>query len=129
MVKKMSRAPQMPPTLDLDALASLRELQETGEPDIVVEIGGLFLEHAPQKLAAIREAAEREDARGLQMAAHSLKSSSAYVGAIRLSALCKELEELGRSGSLEEAAEKVRDLTAEFLRAKAALKAAMQRSG
>jgi HPt (histidine-containing phosphotransfer) domain-containing protein len=128
MVKKMSHAPEKPLTLDLDVLASLRELQEPGEPDIVAEIGFLFLEHAPQKLSAISDAAERGDARGLQMAAHSLKSSSAYVGAMRLSAFCKALEELGRSGSLEGAAEKVRDLTAEFLSAKAALEAAMQGS-
>jgi HPt (histidine-containing phosphotransfer) domain-containing protein len=125
----MSYGPGKPQTLDLAVLASLRELQETGEPDIVAEIGGLFLEHAPQKLSAIRDAAERKDARGLQMAAHSLKSSSAYVGAMRLSALCKDLEDMGRSGGMEGAAEKARDLTAEFLRAKAALEEAIERPG
>jgi HPt (histidine-containing phosphotransfer) domain-containing protein len=128
-VEKMSHGPEKPQTLDLAVLASLRDLQETGEPDIVAEIGGLFLEHAPSKLSAIRDAADRKDARGLQMAAHSLKSSSAYVGAMRLSALCKELEEMGRSGSIEGAAEKARVLTAEFLHAKAALEEAMQRPG
>jgi HPt (histidine-containing phosphotransfer) domain-containing protein len=125
----MSNGPDKPQTLDLAVLSSLRELQEKGEPDIVEEIGGLFLEHAPQKLSAIRDAAEREDARGLQMAAHSLKSSSAYVGAMRLSALCRELEEMGRSGSVEGAAEKARDLAAEFLRAKAALEEAIEKRG
>jgi HPt (histidine-containing phosphotransfer) domain-containing protein len=127
MVEKTSYAQARPDTLDLAVLASLRELQETGEPDIVAEIGGLFLEHAPQKLSAIIDAAERKDPRGLQMAAHSLKSSSVYVGAMRLSALCKELEEMGRSGSTEGVEEKARDLTAEFMRAKAALEEAMQR--
>jgi HPt (histidine-containing phosphotransfer) domain-containing protein len=129
MVEKMSHGPEKPQTLDLAALASLRELQETGEPDIVTEIGGLFLEHAPKKLSAICDAAERKDAKALQMAAHSLKSSSAYVGAMKLSALCKELEDMGRSGSTQGAAEKARDLTAEFLLAKAALREAMQRPG
>ena len=33
--------------LDRSVLASLRELQEEGEPDIVAEVGGLFIEHAP----------------------------------------------------------------------------------
>ena len=122
----MSNGPGRPETLDLAVLASLRELQEIGEPDIVAEIGGLFLEHAPQKLSAIRDAAERKDARGLQMAAHSLKSSSAYVGAMRLSALCKEM---GRSGSMEGVAEKARDLTAEFLHAKAALEEVIEGPG
>ena len=31
--------------LDRSVLASLRELQEEGEPDIVAEVGGLFIEH------------------------------------------------------------------------------------
>ena len=37
--------------------------------------------------------------------AHTLKSSSAQVGALRLSALCKELEARGRAGSTRGAAE------------------------
>jgi HPt (histidine-containing phosphotransfer) domain-containing protein len=126
-VEKMSYGPEKPQTLDIAVLASLREFQEAGEPDIVAEIGGLFLEHSPKKLSAICDAAERKDARGLQTAAHSLKSSSAYIGAMKLSALCKELEEMGRSGSTERAVEKARDLMDEFLRAKAALIEAMQR--
>ena len=87
--------------LDRSVLASLRELQDDGDPDIVAEVGGLFLEHSPQKIAAILQAVENGDAKGLQTAAHSLKSSSAYVGAMRLSELSRELEMMGRSGTLE----------------------------
>jgi hypothetical protein len=35
--------------LDRSVLASLRELQEEGEPDIVIEVGNLFINHAPHK--------------------------------------------------------------------------------
>ena len=46
-------------------------------------------------------AAEKRDPKALQLAAHSLKSSSAYIGAMRLSALAKELEMTGRSSTLD----------------------------
>jgi HPt (histidine-containing phosphotransfer) domain-containing protein len=107
--------------LDQSVLASLRELQEEGEPDILEEVGGLFLKHAPDKISAIENAVEKKDANALKLAAHSLKSSSAYVGAMRLSTLCKDLEMIGRSGSTEGAEEKSDALKMEFRRVKIAL--------
>ena len=107
--------------LDQSVLASLRELQEEGEPDILEEVGGLFLKHAPEKISAIEKAVEQKDANALKVAAHSLKSSSAYVGAMRLSALSKDLEMIGRSGSTVGSKEKSEMLKVEFLRVKIAL--------
>src|SRR5512137_3013744 len=92
--------------LDRSALERLRELQDAGEPDIVAEIGDLFMEHAPKKIAAIRKAAKENDAKALEVAAHSLKSSSSYIGAMELSAMSKELEFIGRSGTIVDAAKK-----------------------
>ncbi|MFB3763716.1 MAG: Hpt domain-containing protein [Methanotrichaceae archaeon] len=107
--------------IDQSVLANLRELQEEGEPDIIEEVGGLFLKHAPEKIAAIEKAAAEQNAKALQVSAHSLKSSSAYVGAMGLSAMSKDLEIMGRSGSLEGVKSKIEALTAEYSRVKAAL--------
>jgi HPt (histidine-containing phosphotransfer) domain-containing protein len=104
-------------------LASLRELQEEGEPDIIAEVSGLFIKHAPEKISAIVQAVERGDAKGLQMAAHSLKSSSAYVGAMHLSAMSKELEQMGRTGVIEGVKDKAEMLKEEYVRVLAALDA------
>ena len=109
--------------LDRSVLASLRELQEKGEPDIVAEIGDLFIKHAPQKIASIKKAASEENAKALEVAAHSLKSSSSYIGALKLSAFSKELEFMGRSGTLEGSVEKAALVETEFERVKAALEA------
>lgn len=109
--------------LDRSVLASLRELQEEGEPDIVAEVGGLFIEHAPHKIASIKKAASEGNAKALEVAAHSLKSSSSYIGALKLSAFSKELEFMGRNGSLEGSVEKAAKVEAEFKRVKAALEA------
>lgn len=100
--------------LDRSVLESLRELQDDGDPDIVAEVGGLFLEHSPQKVAAILQAVESKDPNGLRTAAHSLKSSSAYVGAMRLSEISRELEMMGRSQVLDGAEEKAERLKREY---------------
>ncbi len=107
--------------IDQSVLASLRELQDVGDPDIIAEVGGLFIKHSPDKVNAIMQSVESGDAKGLHMAAHSLKSSSAYVGAMRLSALAKELELMGRSNSLEGAGELSQKLKTEFMLVMAAL--------
>ncbi len=107
--------------IDQSVLANLKELQEEGEPDIVEEVGGLFLKHAPEKIAAIERAAAEKNAKALQVSAHSLKSSSAYVGAMGLSAMSRDLEMMGRSGSLEGVKGKIEAMTAEYSRVKAAL--------
>lgn len=114
--------------LDRSVLASLRELQDDGDPDIIAEVGGLFLEHSPQKIAAILKAVENGDAKGLQTAAHSLKSSSAYVGAMRLSELSRELEIMGRSQVMDGAEEKAERLNREYKQVMMELDAEIQRS-
>ena len=114
--------------LDQSVLASLRELQDEGDPDIVAEVGGLFLKHSPDKVKAILEALEMGDAKGIYLAAHSLKSSSAYIGAMRLSALARDLEMMGRSGALEGARDAADRLQEEFNLAEKALQAEIARS-
>jgi len=109
--------------IDRSVLDRLRELQDEGDPDIVAEVGGLFIKHSPDKVNAIIQSVENGDAKGLHMAAHSLKSSSAYVGAMRLSALAKELELMGRSNSLEGAKDKTQRLKTEFMKVMTALEA------
>ena len=114
--------------LDRSVLDSLRELQDDGDPDIVAEVGGLFIEHSPQKVEAILRAVESRDANGLRTAAHSLKSSSAYVGAMRLSEMSRELEMIGRSQVLDGAAEKAERLKNEYKLVMMELDAEIRRS-
>ena len=115
--------------LDQSVLASLRELQEAGDPDIVAEVGGLFIKHSPEKVDAIMQSVEKDDAKGLQLAAHSMKSSSAYIGAMRLSTLAKELEMTGRSNSMNGAKEKAKMLKEEFSLVMEAILAEIQMTG
>ena len=68
-----------------------------------------------------------KDAKALQTQAHSLKSSSANVGARELAELARELEALGRTGQTTDAAGLVERMATEFLRVREALVAERER--
>jgi HPt (histidine-containing phosphotransfer) domain-containing protein len=81
----------------------------------------MFLDEAPRRLAALREAAERGEARAVAREAHTLKGSCANFGARRLAGLCEQLEALGRAHDLASAADALAQLEVEFERVRAAL--------
>ncbi len=70
----------------------------------------------------MQQAVAGNDSDALRAAAHSLKSSSANVGAMKLHGLCRELEAQARDRQLADAAERVADLEREFLAAQAILR-------
>lgn len=107
--------------VDGKAMDRLRELQQEGEPDIVAEMIGIYLNDTPVLLKSAREALAANDAKTLRRAAHSLKSTSANVGATRLSALCWELEESARLGDLQNAPAAVTEINAEYHHVRQAL--------
>ena len=61
----------------------------------------------PRFVDALRDASARNDASGMQQAAHALKSSSAMLGAMGLSTLCVELERVSRAGTVVDAGARV----------------------
>jgi HPt (histidine-containing phosphotransfer) domain-containing protein len=77
------------------------ELQEMSGMDFVGELVATFLEDAPEQIAELRAAWTRRDAETFRRAAHSLKSNSATFGALRLAALARELEVMGKDNRLE----------------------------
>jgi HPt (histidine-containing phosphotransfer) domain-containing protein len=86
--------------LNRRVLATLRELQQEGEPDLLDELIELFLADVPPRLTALRTAVEAGDAHSVERIAHALKGSCANMGAVGMVALCTELVETGRSGQL-----------------------------
>jgi signal transduction histidine kinase/CheY-like chemotaxis protein/HPt (histidine-containing phosphotransfer) domain-containing protein len=78
--------------IDLSIFNSLNEIGGDEGPDIVEEIVNLFLEDTPHHLENARLALLKCDTTGLSKIAHSLKGSSAYLGAERMSSLCRSIE-------------------------------------
>ncbi|HEX2835242.1 MAG TPA: response regulator [Thermoanaerobaculia bacterium] len=99
--------------LDESALDALRELGG-GDESFIRDLAVLYLEDAPARIAAIREAFARGDAKEMADAAHALKSGSGNIGATRLHRLCQEVEDAGRAGGVDAAAGLVEQLEREY---------------
>jgi len=114
-------------TLDPSYLESLRRLEAATGREMVATVVNGFLAETPRRLARAREALERGDVEAFVFAVHSLKGSSAQLGATRLAALCGEAEDAGREGSLEGLAPRLRDIDAEAERVATELLASIDR--
>jgi HPt (histidine-containing phosphotransfer) domain-containing protein len=62
------------------------------------KIFGLFQAHAPTRVAALKDAVAAGDLPWVASEAHALKSPALNIGALRLAALCGEIEAGARSG-------------------------------
>ncbi|HET6599813.1 MAG TPA: ATP-binding protein [Burkholderiaceae bacterium] len=108
-----------PEVIDRAVLDELRSMLG-GEVDHLIDV---FLEDAPRQIAALESAASGPDYNALRDAAHSLKSSSANLGAMSLSAAAKRVETGARQQSLERPAVAVALVANEFQRARQVLRA------
>jgi signal transduction histidine kinase/ligand-binding sensor domain-containing protein/CheY-like chemotaxis protein/HPt (histidine-containing phosphotransfer) domain-containing protein len=119
-------APQETPVLDPSYLDRLRQLQEATGRSVVAEIVDSFLGEAPRRLARLRAGLAAGDGEAVAFTAHSLKGSSAQLGALRLAAVSHSLELRGRQGPLEGAGELVAEIEREIERLAPALKRASE---
>ena len=104
--------------VDVSSLLELRQLQQPGKPDAITRIVSLFLEETTQRLATLHRAIDTGDAILLEQAAHALKGISGTVGANEMLDLAVRLEEYGRSGRTDDAAEVVTALEGAVARAR-----------
>jgi HPt (histidine-containing phosphotransfer) domain-containing protein len=83
-----------------------------GRRDLLAELVDIFGTEYPTTLTAIRAAMDQQDAKALQMSAHQLKGCLRYFGTTTASELARALEEIGRSGQIDGAAQKFEPLVA-----------------
>ncbi len=102
--------------LDPMALDTLRSLQRPGMQDLLQSVATTYLAESPRLLAELQDAAQVGDLHALKRSAHTLKSSSLQLGAMRLSEACKALEEGARNGTLQNAPEHAQQIEIEFAR-------------
>ena len=88
--------------LNMQVLGQLRELDPAGQNGLVQQILQAYQEISAPLIAQLAQAVAAGDAEMLRKAAHSLKSSSANAGAVKLSVLLGELEQQGRHNHLSE---------------------------
>ncbi len=99
--------------IDRKVLEGLKALGG-GDNDFVLEMIDLFLEQSPRNLEVMRAALDVGDLPAIGKAAHNMKSSSAYLGAKRLSELCAQVESKAHGREVSFVARAVEALTAEF---------------
>jgi two-component system, sensor histidine kinase and response regulator len=85
--------------LDALALARLREIDPTGRADVVGRVLRTFETSVVKFVSAFESAADQHDWAQLQYLSHTMKSSSASVGAMALSDWCKTIEMTLRGGA------------------------------
>jgi two-component system, sensor histidine kinase len=111
--------PSPSPTADaspaplLDA-GVLRDIAALGRPALLSSLIDLYMQHSPPLIGAIEAAARNRQQTELAEAIHTLKSSTANLGGARLAALLKECEAMASGGRVEEAAQRLQRIRAEY---------------
>jgi len=110
-----------PPPIDWNVLDMIASLQPPGSGNLLRKVILLYLDSSSALMKSVREAVGGNDADTLHRAAHTLKSSSAYLGALAFSGMCKELEVMGRDKTLEGAEDRLATFEHEYERVRESL--------
>ncbi|MCP4403090.1 MAG: response regulator, partial [bacterium] len=111
--------------LDPQAMENLRHSFGDDFSSVLPELIASFLESAPALLSELRQAGRQGDPDTMGRKAHTLKSSSALLGAATFSALCREVENIVNAGRVEGITEQIAQIDAEYEKVKAALETCM----
>ena len=112
-----------PGVLDAQALERLRELDPTGQNKLLERVFKAFEASIARLMPQLDAAGAGEDWQTVRQVAHTLKSSSASIGALALSQLCAEVESRVRQSQLDALAQPLDALAAEIARVQRALRA------
>jgi HPt (histidine-containing phosphotransfer) domain-containing protein len=100
-------------------------LESVGADEVfLAELIDTYFQDAPAQLTAMQQALIAGNPEDFRRAAHSLKSNSASFGAMEFAQMCKQLEDLGRRGDLQNAAGALAQVIAEYEKVRDALQSA-----
>ena len=112
--------------IDKQVLSQLRELQHADDPDLLNRVITIYLAESPKIIAKMKQAVQQGSLIETERMSHSLKSSSANVGATALAALCSDIYLATKAGGMGVARDAIVKLELEFARVKSALTAEMK---
>ena len=110
---KVSRSAANKVTLDTSAIEAVRQLDPDGKDRLLSRLIALYRDDSSQLLADIDNGLKSGDAEAVARAAHTLKSSSANLGATSVAAIARQIEHSARSGELTDMASSVTKLRAQ----------------
>jgi histidine phosphotransfer protein HptB len=103
IAKAISRSHDYPEFKNLQTLdiALFQDLRESIDDDLIFsDIVTIYLNSAENLMDEIQAAYTDQDAHKFAIASHSLKSTSASIGATRLSQISRYLEKVGKTGEI-----------------------------
>lgn len=109
------------PVIDPQAIENLRALNPDDNDEFLREIAGIFLEDTPLRIAELEQSLAANDVSKFTRAAHSIKGSSANLGAMALRAVAEVLEHQARKDGLVGVASQIDAIKTEFARAQVEL--------
>ena len=98
----MSRSAANKVTLDHSAIDAVRQLDPDGQDRLLSRLIALYRDDSSQLLADMENALKVGDAESVARAAHTLKSSSANLGATNVAAIARQIEHSARGGDIAE---------------------------
>lgn len=110
-------AQQTDAIIDWSQIDSLRSIDPQGKTGIVGRAISLYIDSAPKLIEEIRGFRNAVDLKDVRRAAHSLKSSSASLGAIVVAGLSKTIEQAAATGDFEIIDATMSSLESEYWRA------------
>jgi CheY-like chemotaxis protein len=96
----VSRSAANKATLDNSALDAVRQLDPDGSDRLLSRLIALYRDASSQLLADIDNGLKAGDAEAIARAAHTLKSSSANLGATNVAAIARQIETAARGGEI-----------------------------
>ena len=88
--------------IDPDTFEEFKQLMAEEGADWIIDLLNQFISDASNYVKDISSGATAGDAERVEKAAHTLKSSSASLGAKNVSELCRRLQQLGRENKIQE---------------------------
>jgi len=107
------------PVIDPQAIENLRALNPDDGDEFLREIVAIYLEDTPQRMIELEQSLASGEIPKFTRAAHSIKGSSANVGAMAVRAIAETLEHHSTKQGLDGVAPLIATLKAEFARAQA----------
>jgi signal transduction histidine kinase/CheY-like chemotaxis protein/HPt (histidine-containing phosphotransfer) domain-containing protein len=112
--------------IDSSALDSLAALPHADNKGLVNQVIQTYINSSLDQMTRLGEAIDRADSDCIRTAAHSLKSSSANVGAVRLAELCASVETSTRASDRASAVTLQRQIKEEYPRVIEALRSRIE---
>ena len=89
------------PVLNPAGVATFRSMDRSGKGLFVGRVIKAYLADSPKQMANAKDALATKNPQDLRLAAHTMKSASATIGADGLAAICRDIESQAIQGQLD----------------------------